>query len=862
MDGNVQTLINAVARGEQNLTELRGFIATQDASIKKHVSHEFEQQRARIDAQNQRERILDSLYFPELKVRQESIKEAHRQTFEWIFHDSDHGTDQQWYNFVKWLREDQTTYWINGKAGSGKSTLMNTIDQDKRTTAALKVWAGTRQLITPTFFFWNSGTELQKTTVGLLRSLLFQIIEAVPNVSTTVLGAHPDIGHLSSRQLPLWTEARLSSSLYDLLEKEVNSVAVCMFIDGLDEFTGSEDVLLSLFEKLFHFTNIKLCVSSRPLLKYEEQFRTSPMLKLQDLTEPDIEIYVSDRLSNTSLMDRADPEVSSWMSEVASTVQERAEGVFLWVEYAVDDQLKGIYNRDNVQTLRKRLYTFPRDLEGVYTRIIQRIDSVYREEVALCCQMVLIDPFLELDLLSLAMYDGLDQSLRMPSSDITMDTVAFLEALKQNTTRRLQATCSGLLEVDPDDTGKIRFIHRTGMDFLHENDIGRDLLEPQETVFPKAHMLLIKASMLRLLWLWSERDHRTSFEEWSDLFELIARAERVTGKTYNAQLILMYDMVLLFCTGNDPSLEDWSYFVQCQTKIKYEAPDPHLTNDQGGLNKRLVLFLGLAAVRGVRQFILYRLTSYPTLQEVYTCPYLLCCSLEQLDLDELSFQLPIELLKLGASPNLIVDRFDDAPASSAWSMVLDRLYKNSLFRWYGNFSALSPERKLSTQAAELLLTFVEKGADFQKSIPFSSFNIQIYTSIRSMQCTLTMELKMAPLTMLRRLLRRSSHHLSQIEAIICHAGPEGLQQSICGSVTVRPRKRYGLRDEALELSAENCDEMVGLLEECSLAVNKEDTREAKGTLFDYLVALAEDRLSALDSWSSSKESVLSETHFD
>ena len=103
-------------------------------------------------AEDLRKRILDSLYFPEINVRQEDIKKAHKKTFEWIYDET--GADLgPWSNFTQWLEEGQATYWISGKAGSGKSTLMNMMYQDQRTINALKVWAGAAELLTPTFFF-------------------------------------------------------------------------------------------------------------------------------------------------------------------------------------------------------------------------------------------------------------------------------------------------------------------------------------------------------------------------------------------------------------------------------------------------------------------------------------------------------------------------------------------------------------------------------------------------------------------------------------------------------------------------------------------------------------------------------------
>ena len=83
---------------------------------------------------------------------------------------------------MEWLETGKGIYWINGKAGSGKSTLMNYICAEPRTQDALEIWAQPYRLVVPTFFFWSAGSELQKTTVGLLRSLLYQILVHYPQL--------------------------------------------------------------------------------------------------------------------------------------------------------------------------------------------------------------------------------------------------------------------------------------------------------------------------------------------------------------------------------------------------------------------------------------------------------------------------------------------------------------------------------------------------------------------------------------------------------------------------------------------------------------------------------------------------------
>ena len=60
------------------------------------------------------------------------------------------------------------------------------------------------------------------------------------------------------------------------------------------------------FKSLSSIPNMKFSVSSRPWLTFEESFKGSPGLKLQDLTFDDIVVYVSDILrDNRKMLDLA-----------------------------------------------------------------------------------------------------------------------------------------------------------------------------------------------------------------------------------------------------------------------------------------------------------------------------------------------------------------------------------------------------------------------------------------------------------------------------------------------------------------------------------------------------------------------------
>lgn len=86
------------------------------------------------------EAVLLSLAFPEMSVREASVQDTCEGTFEWIFeetgtkaHSTYHSyTETAHKPFLSWLSDHGGVFFISGKAGSGKSTLMRYIANHER----------------------------------------------------------------------------------------------------------------------------------------------------------------------------------------------------------------------------------------------------------------------------------------------------------------------------------------------------------------------------------------------------------------------------------------------------------------------------------------------------------------------------------------------------------------------------------------------------------------------------------------------------------------------------------------------------------------------------------------------------------
>jgi hypothetical protein len=111
---------------------------------------------------------LQSLAFHEMNMRGNDIKQQTPTTCSWLLeHES----------YKSWLSRKNGLLWIKGNPGVGKSTLMKyALHECKKHTPV------NSELVIASFFFHGRGSPLQKSSLGLFRSLLYQILSHVPEL--------------------------------------------------------------------------------------------------------------------------------------------------------------------------------------------------------------------------------------------------------------------------------------------------------------------------------------------------------------------------------------------------------------------------------------------------------------------------------------------------------------------------------------------------------------------------------------------------------------------------------------------------------------------------------------------------------
>ena len=267
---------------------------------------------------NKKRALLDSLKFDQIDARQMSIKAAHATTCQWLLKQSEY---LDWLNPVK-LPDHHGFLWIKGKPGTGKSTLM------KFALANFRSYTKNRTIIIA-FFFNARGADLERSTVGMYRSLLLQLLTTLPRLQNIF----ESLGYANwnSSSDHIWSIEPLKA----LFEKSILKLgrnAVACFIDALDEC--EEDQIRDMVVFFQHIGDLAMLkgiqfqvfFSSRHYPHIAISQGLSLILEGQEGHNQDMADYINSTL-------RIGP--STRVEKIKSTLQKKSSGVFIWVVLVV-----------------------------------------------------------------------------------------------------------------------------------------------------------------------------------------------------------------------------------------------------------------------------------------------------------------------------------------------------------------------------------------------------------------------------------------------------------------------------------------------------------------------------------------------
>jgi hypothetical protein len=670
LDHGMQNTINTLLQNQNAIDQL----SVQLEEMRALQTEEFALNRTTIAAQriydrNQRVELffLESLRFETMGDRFTAIEEAHKQTFQWVFNNPS-AFNRPWSDFSEWLEAKSDMYWIQGKAGSGKSTLMRFLTSHTKTADLLKLWSPSGVSVMAKFFFWKGGVQDQRSAVGLFRSLLWEALsertELIPHVFSQDWDRLCDLEkHSLQLTLDTWNLPRLQTAFRKLANQANENLRLCFFIDGVDELEGDQgeiSCVLSFLKSFESLPFIKFIISSRPWPIFNYFLDYCPGLRLQDLTSDDIRLYIQGKLNENDMMIDVVRDSPTIANQLAHDIASKADGVFLWVRLVVKSLLNGLVNGDSIFQLQQRLAILPPDLEDLYAHMLKSVEKLYLEEASKVFQMYRVcikrSKYLTMGMLHIALtYDVKD------SIEETFRTIQFEDftsiAFRGQQAKRLYTRSGGLLEFKtrtdfdfygpqiPEGMIVVQYLHRTVADYIETPLVWDRLLGFTVDSNFEPYELLLRSLILELKNV--QRDHDrgvkiSARDEWDAVLPLIVHDEPVNSSK-QVELVDELDKILTESAATNPRYNDvWEGISPMRHWSSYRFPSAWETD-----------MLSMAIDQGLLVYIKGKLEQNPTLISQNREPPLLAFALKWVALKKRgkSAKMVKALLENGANPN-------------------------------------------------------------------------------------------------------------------------------------------------------------------------------------------------------------------
>jgi len=329
-----------------------------------------------------RSELIESLEPHGRNPRRDRIEEGYEKSFEWLW-----ALEKSGPGFVNWLQGDEPLFWIAGKPGSGKSTLMKQAFYDARTLNYLSSNKDQPVRIA-CFFFHELGSDEEQNLLGFLHGILAQLLKSFKELAPCVIPIFKRLKHSSRpvNQRSIWTQHELMHTLKHIFKEANQTGCICLFIDGLDECAGSHRDQLDFLLPWIRNANrsrvsLKVCLASRPLVEIEHRLSRYPGFKIHEWTITDIAAFTIGKLRETTMMLSCSDDTQVIRKDVQQglidNILDKASGVFLWVKLVVQEIVIGLEDGDTDRELQERLDHLPPELEDLYQRIIVQISPQY-----------------------------------------------------------------------------------------------------------------------------------------------------------------------------------------------------------------------------------------------------------------------------------------------------------------------------------------------------------------------------------------------------------------------------------------------------------------------------------------------------
>ncbi|KAK3312160.1 hypothetical protein B0H66DRAFT_570162 [Apodospora peruviana] len=468
---------------------------------------------------------LKHLHFDGSQARESAVSDTILQTYSWIYDrhpQAPGGTDSVghlWSSFPEWLEgPSDTTYWITGKPGSGKSTIMKHILQSPALKTHLGRWAGGTPLVVVSYYAWNAGTTLQKSFQGLKMTLLFQVLTQHPALLPYLFPRRLVYVKLVNPIHPFreFEDSEIEEAFNNLLyisSPDKGKVALAVFVDGLDEFSAPPKDVVAMVESITSASGngVKVCVASRPWVEFDDAYCDAPKLQMELYTRPDMTTYVAERFRKCRAFEDLKRAYPAETARLLSDIAVKANGVFIWLRVVVDSLVESATEGAGIRGLEDIVQSLPSDMGSLYDAIWARIPEHSQKRGALLLWLMEVCSMIDTRLYSVPGWLADEYAFR--SYDVTkerLDPVGNsrpFEHIRVSLRRKLASRTRGLLELvrlEEQDGSSFEWVvtytHRTASEWatLRHQEIIRDKIIQHYADLFDPHLFLFEMFTMQM----------------------------------------------------------------------------------------------------------------------------------------------------------------------------------------------------------------------------------------------------------------------------------------------------------------------------------------------------------------------------
>lgn len=387
-----------------------------------------------------------------------------------------------------WFQSDvSSVLWLQGKPGSGKSTLTKFMVKELEKGVSLREAKATnssqegnpsrnnslqngneewvfnnptdRNTIIARFFYSFRGGNTQTSHEIMLRSIVYQIWRENSKLFPLIRDRYQElkkrVNETSERKL-LWNYGDLKYALESL--REINfKLSVFIIVDGMDESNNDKrvDILNFLLELAVpnpkSNCTIKIFIASRPENDINSRLRLVPRhIKLQEVNKEDIGLVVEEWIKRMVFESGCEERT---LRDVKEYIIGHSQGVFLWVALVLKDLKQHIddggYSKSSLNT---RLRSLPNELggtDGFYRTMIHLLLQKYnknREQQERGRRILAWVTFAERPISLIELRDALATPLNLEGAELSPYVLDYNRPNQLD--KAILSSCGGLVEVN------------------------------------------------------------------------------------------------------------------------------------------------------------------------------------------------------------------------------------------------------------------------------------------------------------------------------------------------------------------------------------------------------------------------------